>query len=309
MNYPSIKQTTGIQNLDSEAYLQERFCFPTVFEQTQIARFLDHETGKIDGLIAEQEKLIELLKEKRQATISHAVTKGLNPDAPMKDSGVEWLGEVPEHWGVSKVGWHAKKINSGKTPRGGAEVYQSSGVLFLRSQNIYDDGLRISDTETVFIDQKTHEEMSNSKVLPNDILLNITGASIGRTCLVPSSFGDANVNQHVCIIRVQQELSDYLSLVMKSEPTKEQINVMQVGGNRESMNFEQISNLAFALPPIAEQAQISDYLDGEIAKLDILLSEAQRGINLLKERRSALISAAVTGKIDVRNWKPQGEAA
>lgn len=282
---------------------------PNITEQTQIARFLDHETGKIDGLIAEQEQLIELLKEKRQATISHAVTKGLNPDVPMKDSGVEWLGEVPEHWDITRLGWQATKINSGKTPRGGAEVYQSSGVLFLRSQNIYDVGLRINDAETTFIDLETHSEMNNSKVQPGDVLLNITGASIGRTCLVPPSFPEANVNQHVCIIRLPKHLAHYTSLVLKSFPTKEQINVMQVGGNRESMNFEQIADLVFAIPPVNEQTLITEHLDRETTKLDTLLTEAQRGIELLKERRSALISAAVTGKIDVRNWQPQGEAA
>ena len=103
VNFPSIKQTTGIQNLDSEGYLMEKFVFPNREEQNQIANFLDHETAQIDSLIAKQEKLIELLKEKRQAVISHAVTKGLNPDVNMKNSGVEWLGQVPEHWKCIKI--------------------------------------------------------------------------------------------------------------------------------------------------------------------------------------------------------------
>ncbi|MFM7471592.1 MAG: restriction endonuclease subunit S, partial [Nodosilinea sp.] len=115
VNYPSIKQTTGIQNLDSEAYLQEYFSFPTLQEQIQIAHFLDHETARIDALITQQQRLIELLKEKRQAVISHAVTKGLDPTAPMKDSGVEWRGEVPDHWGVSRVGWQCF-VGNGCTP-------------------------------------------------------------------------------------------------------------------------------------------------------------------------------------------------
>lgn len=115
VNYPSVKQVTGIQNLDAESYLQERFCFPSQAEQTQIARFLDHETARIDALIEEQQRLIELLKEKRQAVISLAVTKGLDPTVLMKDSGVEWLGEVPAHWGFGKIRYFAK-IESGHTP-------------------------------------------------------------------------------------------------------------------------------------------------------------------------------------------------
>src|SRR5690554_4474113 len=115
VNYPAIKQTTGIQNLDSEAYLQERFCFPSRVEQIQIARFLDHETARIDALIEEQQRLIELLKEKRQAVISHAVTKGLDPTAPMKDSGVEWLGEVPAHWEVGSLRRLIKSVGNGTT--------------------------------------------------------------------------------------------------------------------------------------------------------------------------------------------------
>src|SRR5690606_8216574 len=117
VNFPAIKQTTGIQNLDSESYLQERFCFPTLAEQTQIARFLDHETARIDALIAEQQRLIELLKEKRQAVISHAVTKGLDPTVPMKDSGVEWLGEVPAHWELSSVKYVVTGMGQGWSPQ------------------------------------------------------------------------------------------------------------------------------------------------------------------------------------------------
>ncbi|THE61189.1 restriction endonuclease subunit S [Vibrio parahaemolyticus] len=144
------------QNIHAEDIKGTYLARPPKEQQQKIANFLDHETAKIDILIAKQEKLIELLKEKRQSVISHAVTKGLNPDAPMKDSGVEWLGEVPEHWVVSKLGLYAHKIGSGKTPKGGADVYQESGVLFLRSQNVYDDGLRISGSEATYISDLIH---------------------------------------------------------------------------------------------------------------------------------------------------------
>jgi type I restriction enzyme S subunit len=272
---------------------------PPFIEQSTIAAFLDHETAKIDALIAEQQRLIELLKEKRQAVISHAVTKGLDPDAPMKDSGIEWLGEVPEHWEVKRLGFLCNKIGSGKTPLGGAETYTDIGVLFIRSQNVYDEGLKLDDV--VYITEHTDAEMACSRVTPGDILLNITGASLGRTCLVPDTLGPSNVNQHVCIIRLSEaKLRGYVAMVLKSSCTKAQIDAAQNGAAREGLNFSQISKLALAIPPSEEQTTISAFLDRETAKLDELTAESNRAITLLQERRTALISAAVTGKIDVR---------
>lgn len=272
------------------------------FLSDKIASFLDHETAKIDNLIEKQQQLIELLKEKRQAVISHAVTKGLNPDVPMKDSGVEWLGEVPAHWTVTRLGYHAIKIGSGKTPRGGSEIYLDEGVLFLRSQNIYDDGLRVGSSECVFIDLKTHNEMKGTRVLEGDILLNITGGSIGRSCIVPTPFIEANVNQHVCILRFRENIREFISYAMKSSSTKEQIEACQVGGNREGLNFEQTSKINICLPPEEEIGAVLEYLKIRLPQLDTLEKNASNIILLLQERRTALISAAVTGKIDVRDW-------
>jgi type I restriction enzyme S subunit len=225
---------------------------PTFPEQTAIAEFLDRETGKIDGLVAEQRRLIELLKEKRQAVISHAVTKGLNPHAPMKPSGIEWLGDVPEHWEVTRLGFLCSKIGSGKTPLGGGEAYLTEGILFIRSQNVYDDGLYLDDV--VYVSDATDAEQSWSRVLSGDILLNITGASLGRTCLVPDDFQAANVNQHVCILRLSSlAFRHFVSMVLKSSGMKSQFDAAQNGAAREGLNFAQISKLALALPPEGEQ--------------------------------------------------------
>lgn len=278
------------------------FALPSFSEQSQIIAFLDHETAKIDNLIEKQQQLIDLLKEKRQAVISHAVTKGLNPDVPMKDSGVEWLGEVPEHWTVTRLGNHAIKIGSGKTPKGGSEIYLDEGVLFLRSQNIYDDGLRVGPSECVFIDIKIHNEMKGTRVLEGDILLNITGGSIGRSCIVPTPFVEANVNQHVCILRFSENIREFISYAMKSSSTKKQIEACQVGGNREGLNFEQTSKINICLPPEKEIGAILGHLKIILPRLDTLEKNAANIILLLQERRTALISAAVTGKIDVRDW-------
>ena len=214
--------------------------------------------------------------------------------AEYKDSGVEWLGEIPSHWNVSKIGFHTSKIGSGKTPKGGAEIYKDEGVLFLRSQNIYNDGLKIDASESVFITQAIHDDMSTSKVDSGDILLNITGGSIGRSCLIPSNFQEANVNQHVCIIRVRNPLNKFLAQVIKADLIQSQIRLIQTGGNREGLNFEQISKFIFILPPFNEQQLIIKFLDHETAKIDSLIEKQQKLIELLQEKRQAVISHAVT---------------
>jgi type I restriction enzyme, S subunit len=135
---------------------------PSIEEQISIAAYLDRKTTQIDNLISKKQKLIELLKEERAAIINQAVTKGLNPDAPMKDSGIEWLGEIPEHWEVKRLKFLVNKVGSGVTPRGGASVYQNDGIPLLRSQNIHFDGLRLDDV--AYISEEIHNEMSGSKV-------------------------------------------------------------------------------------------------------------------------------------------------
>jgi len=272
---------------------------PPLQEQQTIANYLDKATAKIDTLIEKQTKLIELLREKRQAVISTAVTRGLDNTVVMKDSGVEWLGEIPEHWEVKKLGYMTIKIGSGKTPKGGAEVYSDTGILFLRSQNVYDEGLFLTDV--VHISEKINNDMENTQVKSGDILLNVTGGSIGRTTIVPDKFERANVNQHVCIIRLAlKKYRKFVSLVMKSLTIKLQIDAIQNGAAREGLNFEQISNFKIALPPYEEQNRTVKYIEKKTNQIDTLITKATKAIDLLKEKRTALISAAVTGKIDVR---------
>jgi len=286
-------------NLNTDTIGSIRVALPPADELQKLLTFLDRETAKIDALVAEQRRLMELLKEKRQAVISHAVTQGLNPHAPMKPSGIEWLGDVPAHWEVKKTKHISSRISSGKTPLDGSEIYVDNGITFLRSQNVYDEGLRLDDV--VFITEAVDEAMAVSRVSANDILLNITGASIGRSCVVPSEFSPANVNQHVCVIRLKN-LSQvpFIGWLFKSATIKNQIDHAQNGAAREGLNFVQIGEMAIALPPASEQESISAFLNTESAKLDTLTTEAQHAIALLQERRTALISAAVTGQIDVR---------
>jgi len=219
------------------------------------------------------------------------------PYPAYKNSGVEWLGWVPEHWQVKQLKYLASHIGSGKTPSGGAEVYQDAGVLFLRSQNVYEGGLRLDDA--AFISDEVDEEMKGSRVKPGDVLLNITGASIGRSCLVPVAFERANVNQHVCIIRGEPPLaSKWISLCLPSKAVQAQIDFSQNGAGREGLNFEQIGNMFIALPHAEEIDEIASRLDRETARIDALIEKKTRFIELLREKRQALITHAVTKGLD-----------
>ncbi|CAM3317726.1 restriction endonuclease subunit S [Polaromonas hydrogenivorans] len=223
-----------------------------------------------------------------------------------KDSGVEWLEEVPEHWAVQPVKSLTTRIASGKTPLGGSETYVDEGVTFLRSQNVYDEGLHLDDV--AFISNVVDESMAVSRVQPGDILLNITGASIGRSCVVPVEFPPANVNQHVCVIRaLKTSQVPFLSWTFKSTPVKSQIAHVQNGAAREGLNFDQIGRMLVAIPPMLEQFAIAAFLDRETAKIDGLVAEQRRLMDLLREKRQAVISHAVTQGLNPHApMKPSG---
>jgi len=292
---------TTVKHLSHFDIYERTFVLPNKFEQTQIARFLDHKTGIIDSLIAKKERLIELLKEKRQAIINEAVTKGLNLNVKMKDSGMEWLGEVPEGWEVVFLRQLTEKVGSGVTPKGGAEVYSDEGIIFVRSQNVHFAGLRLDDV--VKIDTETHLKMSGSKVEYKDVLLNITGASIGRCCLVESN-EEMNVNQHVCIIRPKNSLMpEYLNLILQSNIGQIQVKLGTTGGNREGLTFEAIKDFLIPVPEIHEQNTIVNKISEALKKYELLINKNIEQIEKLKEYRQSLISEAVTGKIDVREWE------
>jgi type I restriction enzyme S subunit len=269
-------------------------------QQRRIAVWLDGKLGRLDELVRKKERQLALLAEKRQALISHAVTRGLNPNAPTKPSGLPWLGEIPSHWQIMRVKYLTTKIGSGKTPLGGSQVYTTEGVMFLRSQNIYDAGLRLDDV--VFITEAMDEELATSRVQSDDILLNITGASIGRSCIYPVGMPRANVNQHVCILRIHRAFSpNYLAFALQSQFTKHQIFAGENGTSREGLNFEQVGNLVVTGPfqDAAEQAAITNWLKGALHKLDIAHEKLTLQITKLREYRQALITAAVTGEIKV----------
>ncbi len=271
-------------------------------EQTAIANYLDHKTSQFDDLIAKKELLIQLLEEERTAIINKAVTKGLDPAVPLKDSGVEWVGEVPVHWEVTKVKTVTKKIGSGVTPKGGAEIYELSGIPLLRSQNIYFDGFRLENV--AYITSEIHDSMKNSQVQSGDVLLNITGGSIGRCYYVSGEFREANVNQHVCIVRPNERIiTEFLYYVLSSSIGQKQIDLCQTGGNREALNFEQLKNFFICLPEVDEQKKVVQQLKFKLNSINLAIEKFRNEIELINEYKTALISEVVTGKVDVRKEK------
>ncbi|MBE9236958.1 restriction endonuclease subunit S [Anabaena aphanizomenioides LEGE 00250] len=273
--------------------------FPNLDKQKAIANYLDHETVKIDKLISAKERLLDLLTEKRQSLITNVITCGLNPDVPMRDSGVEYIGKIPKHWDIVKLKQITEKIGSGKTPKGGSEIYLTEGIPLIRSQNVLFTGLVIS--ELVYITEEIDAEMSSSRVQPYDVLINITGASIGRCCVVPEDISQGNVNQHVCIIRPNFKTikSDYLNAVLASNVGQTQVFLNQEGISREGLTFEDIGNFWIPLPPQDEQEKLIQSIQKYSSQLSKLDSVTKNTIELLQERRTALITAAVTGQIKV----------
>jgi len=277
---------------------EESTFYPPLYEQTVIANYLDLKTADIDQLITQKERLLSLYEEEKTAIINHAVTKGIDPKVKLKDSGVDWLGKIPEHWEVKKLKYFIFKAGSGITPRGGASVYQLKGIPLLRSQNIHFEGLRLDDV--AYITHETHDEMSNSKVFSGDVLLNITGASIGRCYYVTDCLGEANVNQHVCILRPMSIISTkFLYFIIRSNLGQEQISFEQTGSGREGLNFEALKNFLIPSIEVDEQTAIVHHIETETICINAEINKTKKIIALQKEYRTALISEVVTGKIKV----------
>lgn len=274
---------------------------PPIYEQDQIAKFLDHETAKIDNLIEKQQQLIELLKEKRQAVISHAVTKGLNPDVPMKDSGVEWLGEVPEHWIVRRLK-HTANLQSG-IPKGKDLTGKNSiSVPMLRVANVQDGYLDLEDVHTIDIEPS---QLERYLLRDGDVLMNEGGDNdqLGRGAVWSASIDNCIHQNHVFAIRPQNIESDWLDMLTRAAYAKFHFyRVAKQSTNLASISSTNIKETPLLIPPVEERVEILKFIK---LQLGILKKSEELSVNqvaLLQERRTALISAAVTGKIDVRDW-------
>ncbi len=276
-------------------------CLPSIEEQENIANFLGCETAKIDTLIEKQQRLVELLKEKRQAVISHAVTKGLNPKAPMRDSGVEWLGDVPEHWIVCRL---KQIIKSGSSISYG--IVQpgeplDEGVPFVQTTNMSQGTFELDDL------QKTTTEIARayprSTLVGGEVILGIR-ASIGAAYVVPEKFKGYNLSRGVArIIPNSRILSGYLVSYFGTGAVDRYWGLSKQGSTFSEVSIETVKELFLPVPPVEEQKLIYQWIEEKVSRINKIIDQAMEQTSLLKERRTALISAVVTGKIDVRNWQ------
>jgi len=299
LNLDQGTDEAAVPGLNRDDAYEKEVLVPSLVEQIAIANYLDRETAKIDTLISAKERLLDLLTEKRQSLITHFVTHGLNPNVPMRDCGIDWIGKIPKHWNIVQLKRITQKIGSGKTPKGGSEIYLTEGIPLIRSQNVLFTGLVIS--EFVYITEEIDAEMSSSRVQPYDVLINITGASIGRCCVVPEYISQGNVNQHVCIIRPNFGTikPEYLNAVLASNVGQTQVFMNQEGISREGLTFEDIGNFWIPLPPQDEQEKLIQSIQKYSSQLSKLDSVTKNTIELLQERRTTLITAAVTRQIKI----------
>jgi type I restriction enzyme S subunit len=287
----------GRWRLPTEQFNDLSFPLPPKTEQQNIAAFLDRETAKTDELVAEQRRLMELLKEKRQAVISHAVTKGLNPDAPMKSSGIEWLGDVPAHWEVRRIKSVSSFITSG--PRGWSEQVGEEGALFIQSGDL-NDNLQVAFAISKRVLVADDAESARTLLRGGDVVVCITGAKTGNVAVCDVVTEAAYINQHLCLIRPTPEIEPiFLGVLLKSRLGQTYFERSQYG-LKQGLSLEDVREAPVLVPPRSEQSAIIRHINSKTSYFDTLTAEAQRAIDLLQERRTALISAAVTGQIDVR---------
>ena len=283
---------------------------PPLIEQKQIASFLDYETGKIDALIAMQQQLIALLGEKRQAVISHAVTKGLNPDAPMRDSGVQWLGQVPEHWKLRRLKHAVADDGIQMGPFGTSLINvlrePAAYCVFGQANTISGDFKEVSR----WLPESAYRGLQHYRLFPGDLVLTRKG-SLGNCRVVPDEVPAGIMDSDTIRVRTRSDLSSvFLAKLMHDALYIEvQIDLNRRGAILPGLNTSVVGNLLLAVPPPQEQFDILADLADKTGRLDQIADNLFDQLSLLRERRTALISAAVTGKIDVRGWKPPSSAA
>ncbi|NIF37846.1 restriction endonuclease subunit S [Enterobacter sp. Tr-810] len=300
------KTGSTIVHLYQDTFVNFSYASPQLKEQIQIAAFLDHETVKIDNLIEKQQQLIEMLKEKRQAVISHAVTKGLNPDVPMKDSGVEWLGEVPEHWDVLRLKHLISSLESGCSVNAADIPAQQGEVAVLKTSCVYTRSFRANENKIVVLEDLHRVKCpvrKGSIIISRMNTPDLVGASAlvdvdAENIYLPDRLWQTNFNSKLKLIPA------YLAHFMTTQGFRTQISLGAEGASSSMQNIAKDDYLSIncLLPSIEEQQEITSFLEEKLSYFSDLELRSSEIIQLLQERRTALISAAVTGKIDVRDW-------
>lgn len=272
---------------------------PPYKEARFISSFLDHETAKIDTLIEKQKQLIQLLKEKRQAVISNAVTKGLNPNVKLRDSGVLSIGLMPEHWTLKSLSLASKKLAVGLA-MSVTDCYEEEGVPIIRNQNIKEG--YFDESDMLYLNPGFAEAQASKKVKSGDVVIVRTGSNVGLTCCVPDEYDQCHTFTTLIVTPSDELVKEYFTYCMNSAYGKAEVNRLKFGFGKDNLNVGELRAMHTLLPSVDEQKEIVSYLKQEVAKIELMVKKAYVAIGLMQERRTALISAAVTGKIDVREW-------
>ena len=267
---------------------------PPLPEQQTIAAFLDRETARVDALVAKKERLIDLLQEKRTALITRAVTRGLDPDAPMKDSGVEWLGEIPAHWEVERL----KSIAEIRYGLGQPPKELPDGLPLIRATNVFRG--HISDADMLYVDPGDVPVGRRAFLSAREIVVVRSGAYTADSAIIPKKY-DGAIAGYDMVVTVNKARPEFIAIALLCPYIRDaQLVVASTRSAQPHLNAEELGGALILLPPHPEQTAITDFLDQETAKLDSLIVKIREAIKRLRELRSALISAAVTGRIDVR---------
>lgn len=301
INYLCINQTTGIQNLNVPKYLSTYIPIPSIKEQNEIVRYLDGKISNIDNLINKKEELIKTIKLSKQKIISEAVTKGLNEDIEMKDSGVEWIGPIPKYWNLTKIkyttyvkgriGWQGLK----------SDEFIDNGPYLVTGTD-FDNGL-INWESCYHIEEKRYNEAKPIQLKENDLLITKDG-TIGKIALVKDKPDKASLNSGIFVTRpLDSEVytNDFMYWILLSDSFKKYIAINETGSTIKHLYQETFVNFEYALPNIEEQKEIARYLNENISKIDNLINKIVEQIELLKKAKQKLITEVVTGKIDVRD--------
>ena len=288
LSYPAINASELI-NLKTT--------LPSLSEQARIASILDRETARIDALIAKKTRFIELLKEKRQALITHAVTKGLNPKAKMKASGVEWIGEVPEHWAVCKLSYRYS-VELGKM-LDEKRITGQHPIPYLRNKDVQWDSINTAELPVMDIAPNEHERYT----VRNGDLLVCEGGDIGRSAVWRGSDNVIGYQKALHRLRSLSPDKDCVEFYVYVLGAAKRNGVFEEGETKSTISHlpaEKFREYRFAFPPVDEQIEIMTSLKQTLGRIDLLTEKTQRSIDLLRERRAAFITAAVTGQIDLR---------
>ena len=314
-------RSRGIMDMRLRLYFDQLGQIPLICpprdDQAAIVRFLDHANRKIDGFIRAKRKLIGLLNEQKQAIIHRAVTRGLDPDVPLKPSGVPWLGDIPLHWDVRQVRRATTFVTSGS--RGWANFYSDDGLVFIQSGNL-GRNMALNFSYTQHVRPPFGAEGERTRVHRDDILICITGALTGNVVHVDQELpGQSFVNQHVALVRVRKTnvRPRFLAFALRSEVGQGQFKTSEYGGTKQGLGLGDVKDVYFPLPSLTEQDAIIEHIDSSLAVFNTAIARTEREIALMQEYRTRLTADIVTGKLDVREaaaklpdlpTEPTGEA-